>query len=382
MENSNTGKQSILVHNNWDPLEEIWLGDVWPEHFYDDLEPDIRDSFRILTQWTKEDLNAIQNKLEEFNVKVLRPKIDGEKFLYTLENEDKNLLKPPICPRDTNGVVGNKLYTSHVNDPCYESLLSRYSNVVDKNDPRAPIFIGANSVKLGKDLIFDFVQQPNKDKIFKNLKNFLNFFVPEFSDYRLHYSSNGGHVDSCFMPVKPGLVLTTFYWKSYETTVPGWKCINIKDPSYITLNKKIKQNGANRQWLNFVEELPPHFNKFVYQKCKSWIGNYKETFFEVNMIMIDENNMLCFDTAKANEPVYEELDKHGVKCHIVPWRTRGFWDGGLHCITLDIRRKAVLQDYWPERGSNGLKTVTCSLFGNSTEKALDEFNNWLKTQGD
>jgi hypothetical protein len=33
----------------------------------------------------------------------------------------------------------------------------------------------------------------------------------------------------------------------------------------------------------------------------------------------------------------------------VPWRHRYFWDGGLHCITLDLRRDGTQQDYFPNR---------------------------------
>ena len=54
----------INVHNNWDPLEEIWLGDTWPASFYDNLEGEIKDSFYQITEWSKEDLNVIQKKFE------------------------------------------------------------------------------------------------------------------------------------------------------------------------------------------------------------------------------------------------------------------------------------------------------------------------------
>jgi hypothetical protein len=33
----------------------------------------------------------------------------------------------------------------------------------------------------------------------------------------------------------------------------------------------------------------------------------------------------------------------------VPWRHRYFWDGGLHCITLDLYREGTQQDYFPDR---------------------------------
>ncbi len=33
----------------------------------------------------------------------------------------------------------------------------------------------------------------------------------------------------------------------------------------------------------------------------------------------------------------------------IPWRHRYFWDGGLHCITLDLVREGTQQNYFPER---------------------------------
>ncbi len=32
--------------------------------------------------------------------------------------------------------------------------------------------------------------------------------------------------------------------------------------------------------------------------------------------------------------------------HIVQWRHRYFWDGGLHCITLDLDREGEREDYF------------------------------------
>ena len=38
--------------------------------------------------------------------------------------------------------------------------------------------------------------------------------------------------------------------------------------------------------------------------------------------------------------------KHKVEPVHVPWRHRYFWDGGLHCITLDLYRDGVQKDYF------------------------------------
>lgn len=386
----------ILVHNNWDPLEEIWVGDVWPSHFYDDIKDSrIRDAFYQVTEWTKQDLNALQKKFEEFGVVVRRPYVDGDKSMYLDKVKEHvsygKLLKPPITPRDHNAVIGGKLYFADWElMPAYRPLLSLYdhNSVVTGPTAKHPQpytgISGASTVKIGRDLIFD--QFLSDEKLLKKatksqLKEFvfLKFFrisnltFPFFNeDYRIQLGINGGHCDGCFMPVRPGLLLTTNYWSDYEHSFPGWQRLHLNDPTY-----KVNQRGpgANQRWQLPGVTSPNHFNNYLESYCPEWIGNFTETVFEANIVMIDEKNMVCNG---VNEPFFKELEKLGITPHVVPFRTRTFWDGGIHCITLDIRRKSTLQDYFPNRGNFGFKTILDGgLFDGSTDKFLSEYNAWV-----
>ena len=49
------------------------------------------------------------------------------------------------------------------------------------------------------------------------------------------------------------------------------------------------------------------------------------------------------------EKAFDAFSRHGVTPHICNFRHRYFWDGGLHCITSDLNREGVMQDYFPER---------------------------------
>jgi len=370
----------ILVHNNWDPLEEIWLGDVWPSHFYDDLDSEIRDAFYQLTEWTKEDLNKIHKKLEEFNVVVKRPYVDGDKSLY-LDPRTNKLLKPPITPRDLNAVIGNKLFFSDSDlRHCYEPLLKEYSREqIVKNH----LISGAGTVKLGRDIIIDRFIQGNPiygpadiENIYEDFYKQQSIYKTLTDDYRIHYATNGGHCDGCFMPLKEGLVLTTFYWNDYDRIFPGWETINLNTPTYY---KDRYWNGkGNDRWR--LPNVPsyPQFNEYLEKYCNEWIGDYTETFFEVNVVMLDEKNMLCMG---EHPPLFEKLEKHGITCHVVPFRTRTFWDGGIHCITLDIRRKAVMKDYFPERGKFGLTSALTTHFKNDSNAFLEGYEIWKTSKG-
>ena len=365
----------ILVHNNWDPLEEIWLGDVWPEHFYDDLAPEIRDSFYQITEWTKHDLNAIQKKLEEFNVIVKRPVISDDKSLYLDPDTNSKLVKPPITPRDGNAVVGNKLFFSdYYLRHCYEPLLKEYpqSDVI-----RYKFISGAGTVKLGRDIILDsHVDTENIENIYQEFFERRHIFNLLKDDYRIHHATNGGHTDGCFMPLKEGLLLTTEYWKDYDLMFPGWKTINLSKPTYDGFHAFNGQNSERWRLQDTIHS--PHFNKYVEEYCPEWIGNYKETYFEVNVVMIDEKNMLCMG---EHDILFKELEQHGITCHVIPFRPRTFWDGGLHCITLDVRRKAIMKDYFPERGDNGISSVLTEYFNNDTAAFITGYENWKTSKG-
>lgn len=392
----------INVHNNWDPLEEIWLGDTWPAHFYDNEQGEVKDSFYEITEWTKSDLAAIQKKFEEFGVTVRRPHIDESKReLYTINEKSSVLRKPPICPRDTHGVIGNNLFHIGNFDECYKPLYNLYDTNHVHNahgHSRAPMILGSNIVKIGRDIIFDHLGAEDSAGLLKQRKENIFLLFEQFKkinsewfgkDYRLHFSTEGGHLDGCYMPVKENLVLTTNFFDSYDVILPNWKTIGIHSPSYTAEEStwrhrnRLSYPGEHRvnKWsgnhTGMMDHAPHHFNAYVKKFCKDWVGNYKETHFEVNVVPIDDKNLICIGSeSKMFEKLFIELEKNGITCHTVPWRTRGFWDGGVHCITLDVRRRGELKDYFPDRGDYGLKTVRCSLFNNSTEQFLEEYNAW------
>lgn len=391
----------ILVYNNWDPLEEIWLGDTYPENFYDDLKPEIRDSFCKMTEMTKEDLKVIEKKFTDFGVIVKRPTFKSKD--HYIEPNINKLIKPPICPRDENAVIGDTLFYTDYYGGVWEEVAKTYNPAHIRLQGDVSVS-GANIVKLGRDIVFDFdAKTYNKetnsvirdlhyslnddDNMFSFYNKFLKLVDLFGNDYRLHYSANGGHCDAMFMPVRPGLLLATNYWKDYEVIFPEWTKIFIYEPTYMKKLKDVKKRPYNTfntrvpyRWSIEQFQYKNTFNKFIEKYCMDWIGNYTETYFEVNVVMVDEKNMICIDTSGVHDPLFELLQKEGINVHIVPWRTRSFWDGGIHCITLDVRRKAVKKDYFNTRGDNGVCTILSSKFNNSKELFLQNYNDWVKKQ--
>jgi hypothetical protein len=76
------------------------------------------------------------------------------------------------------------------------------------------------------------------------------------------------------------------------------------------------------------------------------MGYVEETVFDVNMLVIDERNVICNN---YNKTVFDAFARHDVTAHVLNFRHRYFWDGGLHCITSDLHRDGTQKDYFPER---------------------------------
>jgi len=357
----------INSHNSWSRLEEVWLGDVYPESFYEHLEPEVRDVFQHITRITKEDLQIIQNKLEELGVVVRRP------VYGSIENyiDQKGVLrKPSIMPRDYFLIFGNNLYcTNYDYTPDWQDTINKYkkckySNVkpVLYNWHMKNSIVGSHTIRAGKDLYIDFEFWNNDNGSIHDA--FINQKLPsiggqtlkdEFSNYRTHLIFNGGHIDATFAILRPGLILASTYYDQYHKTFPNWKTINCIAPEFAPEAQRTNEPHLNGKF--FVPGLSSQsksFNQYIIDHALEWVGSYTETYFELNCLVIDENNVLMLGN---NEKLFTELEQHNITVHSLPFRTRTFWDGGLHCLTLDIRRQSTVEDYFPERGPSGSITV-------------------------
>jgi hypothetical protein len=325
----------INSHDSWSPLEEVWLGDVYPAAWYDHLEPEVRDVFYRLTEITKADLTDIERVLQNFGVMVQRPKyacIDD--FV-----QDGNLVKPQICPRDRYLVVGNQLLTPYNDSKAWRHTYDRY-----RGDTRCQIVTGgsghiingANVVRVGKDIIID-----------RDCFDFV--YDGQFDDYRVHIVANGGHMDGCFAILKPGLILANHYFDDYERNFPGWELIMLDDPTYgAAPSRGYLQNYPvyNGKFWNTTVGTTHSFNQHIIDHALDWVGCYTETYFELNCLVIDTENVVML---AENHELAETLQRHGITVHWVPFRARSFWDGAMHCLTLDIRRRSSILDYFPGR---------------------------------
>lgn len=324
----------INSHDSWSPLEEAWLGDVYPASWYDHLDSAVRDIFHQLTEITKQDLTAIQTCMQDLGICVRRPSYDHiDNFI-----RDGHLIKPDICPRDEFVVVGNDLVIPEQSKPAWQQTIETY-----QSDDRCRItpgikhfFNGANIVRVGRDIIID--------------RDCFDYeYANEFPDYRVRVVANGGHMDGCFAILKPGLIIANHYWDDYARTFPGWDIIMLNDPTYRAAPSTGYQQPYpvyNGKFWNTGVGTNRSFNEHIIRYALDWVGCYTETYFELNCLVVDPANVIML---AENEKLARDLEQRGIRVHWVPFRARSFWDGAMHCLTLDIRRQSSIVDYFPER---------------------------------
>ena len=194
----------------------------------------------------------------------------------------------------------------------------------------------ANVTRVGKDLFFglnNIISKLNEDNFMKKWKKL-------FPDYNIHPVSVPGHCDGSFCPVKPGLILSLQNPENYKDTFPGWEVVHLKGEGWSKLKPFLDKKCKQRYW---VPNAGDEFYDYVNEWMDDWVTYVEETVFDINMLVIDQNNVIVNG---FNEKAFDAFERHDITPHIVNFRHRYFWDGGLHCITSDIDRVGVQQDFF------------------------------------
>jgi hypothetical protein len=373
------------VHQHWDPLKVCVVGQSYPPEFYSWITiPHVRKLFEKIAIETEEDYQGIIKKLKEFGVEVLRPDLPENSFI------GGRYLPPPMTPRDYMVMVGDAFYQSYdldfkkfynnVRDPqwpdyknfedfknapmyiqeeCdnmhhlkeYKEFYSSYKNIFNqiktngnkiKNHAyNTDLLNGAQVSRIGKDLYFgtaSYVQE---------LDSYQIFLDQEFTNTRNHIVNTGGHSDATYCPVAPGLIISLRDIPTYANTFPGWEVVYLPNQSWDKVGDFLQlKNKNNGKWWIPGFEHDDSVTCVVETWLSHWTGYVEETVFDVNMLIIDTKNVMVFN---YNKQVFDALERHGITPHIVPFRHRYFWDGGIHCVTADLHRDGQQQNFFLDR---------------------------------
>jgi glycine amidinotransferase len=361
----------VNSHNEWDTLKEVIVGNGFPidlphqdigfRLFYHDNIYDEKKSYHA-EQWKidadkkiqhEEDLNTFCDLLRSNNITVKRPKAPSTvKTTKTLCWSSNNF--PALNVRDLTMIVGNEIietpvsarwrqfendYMKHIfieyfragakwtsaprplvtdnsydfsrvfkdkdAQDYYESLKSKYSNPLDCGVE--PMFDAANCMRLGDVILFNAPTEHERlgaEWLQRHLGSQYKVWVINIADH---------HIDSIFLPLRPGLAL-------------------------ITLDIKDKLPPPLQKW-EFIEvpaELDP-------VPTKDYIPLASEKIY-CNVLSISPEKIICMP--EYYEILKDKLSKYNIEC--IPNRLRfsRLFGGGHHCLTLDIKRESKIESYF------------------------------------
>lgn len=344
----------VRVHNEWDPLEEVIIGrsenaafpssdvalraNISADHGslpkLDCPLPEVPERVR---REAAEDLDNLCNVLRELGVTVSRPDvIDTTATIRTPLWEVEQYAN--YCPRDILLAIGDTIIESPMilrsrqfESWSYRALMLEYmksgSRYLCAPRPRLrledydftgtqtstlkenePIFDAANVLRAGRDLFYLVSNSGNRAG-----RNWLQATLRD--EYRIHECDmyRGVHIDSTLSLLRPGLVLINPERLSQEDLpAPLTKWDVIVSPS-----------------MNPSPE-PEHS-----VLASPWIG--------MNLLMVSPE-VAIVDAHQAE--LIALLARHRIEAIPVESRHGRLLGGGFHCVSLDVRRRGPLEDYF------------------------------------
>lgn len=327
----------IKGYATFDPLKHCWVGSGFKTEWFADLQiyknDKIMDPLKRIAEETEEDYQALEKILKDAGVQTHRIFLNMDRY-----GSFKNISRPPVCPRDDFAVIGEKIYGC--------GKLTKYKEMLEQIDEKDVSIdnLGCNIstaqiCRVGKDLWWDY------HPVYTNMER-LNEHVENFKSlgFNVHLSNRGYHTDGSFCVVRPGCIVSLFEIQNYEEEFPGWDVLYLPDQSWDKVSPflDIKHKVGGKWWLKGEEHNDQLIN-FVNTWLNDWVGYVEETVFDVNMLSIDQNTIICNN---YNKEVFAHFKKHKVEPIVFNFRHRYFWDGGIHCITQDLYREGTQEDYF------------------------------------
>lgn len=364
----------FCVHQPWDKLNTCVVGRSYPPEFYSFIKnPRLRSLFEKIAIETEEDLSFLAKTLKNFGVDIVRPNVPNVQLDQYLTSHRRIPGPISMTPRDQMIMLGHQFFlfpydmtavkcsgrvlpehedstelarvTASIDwwSPILEVVEKQGNPVIEKKHQQALGSIPANGItKIGRDIYFG---SATGIKLSPELELFSKEYLSEF---RCHYVETGGHIDGCFSPVIPGLILSIREINCFESTFPDWEVVYLPNESWNKMRPFIdlKDKNQGRWWIK-GHEYDTELIDYVETWLRDWTGYAEETVFDVNILSVDPHNVIV---SSYNKTVFDALQRYNITAHICPMRHRYFWDGGIHCATLDLDRQGSMKDFFPQRG--------------------------------
>ena len=353
------------AYTEFQKLKQIVVGRSWESKDIVNLPNISNNNKRLLTHLldeTEEDYQKLINVIETYGAKVFRPEYGLASNVYAYP--------ALMTPRDWAIVFDNDLILGNPGKETTKWFAAGLAEHVEyfKRPKKLIGFNPASIVRLGKDIIVDIQEYSNTDSMYEYIKDTyepLGYKVYGVQTNSAKFKNPMSHGDGTFAILKPGVIITTMHaWKENKGLFKNWD-IHVIDPE-AEKNIFVKgwcegkekrsleggkivtlANGEKQQWItNFDFENPKFDNEDFYNFIDNWLSNWvgysSESIFDVNCLVLDESHVVF---TNYNKGVWDFCKKHNIEPIICNFRHRWFWDGGLHCITVDIEREGPCERY-------------------------------------
>lgn len=342
----------------WDPLEEVIVGDCF---LYKDLNwklpPSAAAKFELILEETKEDLDNLADYISKLGVKVHRPKPKINNQDIQISNFNIKHATAPIVPRDQYLVYGETIYQTYTTMPDrYIDSLSYYDIFLDLykqghnwiSQPPPELLNFAE----GEDDWWwtngeNFYKNKYADKVLWHTASMLKYGDALLSHWgpgtelglewmrrntpqgRIVVENNYGHIDHGFFNVDDETIICNArFWipesLKHKRIIPTDR---LGDNLHAHMHKFIKDFSATPGKLS---------DEWLDRWLTEWKGYVQKVSYDCNVLVIDPQNVLFI----AHEPkVFKLLNSMGINCHVCTVRHGWYWEAGMHCLTLDIKRR-------------------------------------------
>ena len=336
----------VNTHNEWDPIREIVVGVATGAQI-----PGVKDRAlhcinyatlgddefagietgpypeRVIAE-TNEDLDKFCADLTAMGIRVHRPAPADFTELYATEDWEVDGCYA-YCPRDTILTIGESAIETPMSLRHRQNEARLYRHIVDtvraprprlldgiydyvigkptlRNDE--PVFDAANCLKLGTDVLYLISNTGNR----AGAGWLQEHLGPSYRVHTVEGLYAFQHIDSTIVPLRPGLVMVCpdrVNDENLPAYFRGWDVIYPPDPVETPFDPT--RSPAS---------------KWIALNCLS---------LRPDLVAIDENQ-----TA-----IMKVLEGYGIDCYPTRLRHMRTLGGGPHCVTLDLVRDGVLEDY-------------------------------------
>lgn len=347
----------MSIYTEWDPLTEVIVGNSYQSGDLDwALKDPSKKLFNKILDETKEDLDNLANYLSKMGIKVYRPYVTRYNNSIDFPNFSVKIPTAPIVPRDQYLVYDKTIYQT------YTSIPDRYLDSINYNHIFTELFLEG----------YNWLSQP--PPVLETLSETEKWWIKGYNQYQKLSNQVLWHTATMF---KAGDALLTnargpgtnlgLSWMEKNlnarlihndsSAMNGWGHIDhgffmTDDETVFVLGKSWLPNCLADKKIIDIEELVTSFpfpnfindysqteGKYSYTWLEKWLTEWKgytqEVCFDTNVLVITPNDIMFSNTQPK---LFRLLEKLGINCHVCQQRHGFFWEAGIHCLTLDVKR--------------------------------------------